>query len=196
MNFLAHIQLSGSIEEVILGNFIADQIRGQNYLNYSPLMQQGILLHRFIDSFTDSHSIYRKSKHRLHERFGHYSGVIMDIVYDHYLTRNFHLYETTPLEMYAENFYSLLKKHQQILPSSINKMSSYMIRDNWLVQYSTLEGLEKILYQMDHRTKKRVDMAKAIEEVQKFDQDFNQEFLTFYSELSEACQKKRLEFTL
>jgi acyl carrier protein phosphodiesterase len=92
MNFLAHIYLSGDNDLLKIGNFMADSIRGNQYLQYPDEIKKGILLHRFIDTFTDAHLIYRKSKHRLHEKYGHYSGVIMDIVYDHFLAKNWNHY--------------------------------------------------------------------------------------------------------
>ena len=88
MNFLAHIYLSGNNDLLKIGNFMADSIRGNSYENYPEEIKKGILLHRSIDSFTDMHPVYRKSKHRLHEKYGHYSGVIMDIFYDHFLAKN------------------------------------------------------------------------------------------------------------
>ena len=104
MNFLAHIYLSGDDDQIKIGNFMADSIRGHSYENYPSDIKKGILLHRAIDSFTDMHPIYRKSKHRLHEKYGHYSGVIMDIFYDHFLAKNWIKYSDENLEDYAENF--------------------------------------------------------------------------------------------
>ena len=92
MNFLAHIYVSGDNDLVKIGNFMADSIRGHSYDVYPMEIQKGILLHRSIDSFTDMHPIYRQSKHRLHEKYGHYSGVIMDIFYDHFLAKNWKTY--------------------------------------------------------------------------------------------------------
>ena len=85
MNYLAHVYLSGANDLIKVGNFMADSVKGSQYLNYEKELQHGILLHRHIDSYTDAHPIYRQSKHRLHEKYGHYSGVIMDILYDHFL---------------------------------------------------------------------------------------------------------------
>ena len=83
MNFLAHIYLSGDNDLIKIGNFMADGVRGNDYLDFPEEIQKGIILHRAIDTFTDAHPIFRKSKHRLHEKYGHYSGVIIDILYDH-----------------------------------------------------------------------------------------------------------------
>ena len=192
MNFLAHIYLSGENELLAIGNFMADGIRGHQYLEFHPEVQKGVLLHRTIDSFTDAHPIYRKSKHRLHEKYGHYSGVIMDIVYDHYLAKNWAKYHTTTLSTYAENFYQLLEKHYALLTEKAKTMMPYMIERDWLTSYATLGGLEMILFQMDYRTKHRAHMQEAIVEIQEFYTDFEEEFTAFFKELMVIC-KLRLE---
>ena len=84
MNFLAHLYLSQNNSNILIGNFIADHIRGNNFSHLSKEIQQGIILHREIDTFTDAHKVVRKSKRRLHERYRHYDGVIIDIFFDHY----------------------------------------------------------------------------------------------------------------
>ncbi len=190
MNFLAHIYLSGDNDLLKIGNFMADSIRGNSYLEYPNEIQKGVLLHRFIDSFTDAHPIYRKSKHRLHEKYGHYSGVIMDIVYDHFLAKNWSNYCNEKLEDYAENFYKLLQENYDILTEKTKGMMPYMMARNWLVSYATLAGLEMILFQMDHRTKNRVNMQEAIVEVQEFYAEFEEEFRLFFEELCKTCEDK------
>ena len=193
MNFLAHIYLSGNNDLLKIGNFIADGIRGNHYLDYPEELRKGILLHRSIDTFTDAHPIYRQSKHRLHEKYGHYSGVIMDIVYDHYLAKNWMNYSNEKLEIYAHTFYKLLQDNYEILPEKIQKMMPYMIARNWLVSYASLEGLEMILFQMDYRTKHRVNMQEAIVEVKLFYKEFENEFTLFFEELQQHCVKKLAE---
>ncbi|MBC7525620.1 MAG: DUF479 domain-containing protein [Flavobacterium sp.] len=193
MNFLAHIYLSGNNDMMKIGNFMADGIRGTDYLNFPNEVKKGILLHRYIDTFTDAHPIYRKSKHRLHEKYGHYSGVIMDIVYDHFLAKNWSNYSDEKLEDYAHEFYKLLQNNYEILTEKTQKMLPYLIERNWLVSYATLQGLEMILFQMDYRTKHRANMQKAIVEVQEFYAEFEVEFRLFFEELRLHCKEKILE---
>lgn len=193
MNFLAHIYLSGEDDFVKIGNFMADSIRGSRYLDYSPEIQKGVLLHRHIDSFTDAHSIYRRSKHRLHEKYGHYSGVIMDIAYDHFLAKNWSKYSNEKLEDYAADFYQLMQDNYEILTERTKGMLPYMIGRNWLVSYASLEGLEMILFQMDHRTKNRVHMQEAVIEIKAFYSEFEAEFFQFFEELKLSCQQKLKE---
>ena len=190
MNFLAHIYLSGEDDFVKIGNFMADSIRGSQYLDYPNSLQKGILLHRHIDSFTDAHPIYRKSKHRLHEKYGHYSGVIMDIAYDHFLAKNWSKYSNEKLEDYAANFYQLMQDNYEILTERTKGMLPYMIGRNWLVSYATIAGLEMILFQMDYRTKHRAHMQEAIVEIQDFYTEFESEFFQFFDELILSCQQK------
>ncbi len=190
MNFLAHIYLSGTDDGVKIGNFMADSIRGRQYESYPTQLRKGIILHRAIDSFTDNHPIYRQSKHRLHEKYGHYSGVIMDIVYDHFLAKNWATYSNELLEDYAQNFYVLLQERFDELTEKTQKILPYMIGRNWLVSYATLEGLEMILFQMDHRTKNRVAMQEAIVEVKTYYTEFEEEFTLFFAELQQFCAEQ------
>jgi len=172
---------------------MADSIRGNSYLEYPEEIKKGILLHRYIDTFTDAHPIYRKSKHRLHEKYGHYSGVIMDIVYDHYLAKNWMIYSNENLEDYAENFYKLLQDNYEILTEKTKGMLPYMIARNWLVSYASLEGLEMILFQMDYRTKHRANMQEAMVELAQFHNEFEEEFRLFFEELEQHCKEKLAE---
>ncbi|HQV35632.1 MAG TPA: acyl carrier protein phosphodiesterase [Flavobacterium sp.] len=190
MNFLAHIYLSGDDDLVKIGNFMADSIRGQSYNDYSPYIKKGILLHRAIDTFTDAHPIFRKSKHRLHEKYGHYSGVIIDIFYDHFLAKNWKKYSAISLEETASAFYENLQINYDLLTEPIKKMMPYMIARNWLVSYATIEGLTMILFQMDHRTKNRVAMHESIVELKEFYSEFEEEFTQFFEEIRLHCKEK------
>ena len=183
MNFLAHIYLSGNNELLKIGNFMADGIRGKDYMFFPEEVKRGILLHRKIDSFTDAHLIYRKSKHRLHEKYGHYSGVIMDIIYDHFLAKNWEKYSNESLANYAGEFYKLLDKNEDLLTERTKNLLPYMKQNNWLLSYQSIEGIEKILFQMNHRTKNRSNMQKAIVELKLFYNETEEEFTQFFNEL-------------
>ena len=193
MNYLAHIYLSGDNDFLKIGNFMADSIRGNQYLNYPEEIKKGILLHRFIDTFTDAHPVYRKSKHRLHQKYGHYSGVIMDIVYDHYLAKNWLQYSDIDLEEYADNFYKLLQDNYEVLTDRVKGMLPYMMNGNWLVSYATLAGLEVILFQMDYRTQNRAHMQEAMVELAEFYTEFEDEFRLFFEDLEQHCKLKLAE---
>ncbi|WP_395047122.1 ACP phosphodiesterase [Flavobacterium sp.] len=194
MNYLAHIFLSGNNDFIKIGNFMADGIRGNDYLKFPEEVKNGIILHRHIDTFTDAHPIYRKSKHRLHEKYGHYAGVIMDILYDHFLAKNWSNYSDEKLEDYVANFYKSLEDNYDILTEKIQNLIPYMTERNWLASYATISGIEMILFQMDYRTKHRANMQEAVVELQEFYLEFEEEFTLFFEELRAFClqQMKKL----
>jgi acyl carrier protein phosphodiesterase len=183
MNFLAHIYLSGDDDYLKIGNFIADSIRGNKYLNFPKEIQKGIILHRHIDTFTDSHNTVKLSKQRLYKKYGHYASVIVDILYDHFLAKNWRNYSDVPLEDYVQNFYTLLKDNFDVLPIPVKKIYPYMVKDNWLLSYASIEGITKVLEGMNRRTKNRSKMNLAVQELKDFYFDFEEDFTSFFNEL-------------
>ncbi|NAY90866.1 DUF479 domain-containing protein [Muricauda sp. JGD-17] len=193
MNFLAHIYLSFDDPQITLGNFFADHIRGNRYKHLPEKIQKGILLHREIDTFTDSHPIAKKSSKRLHKNYSHYSRVIVDIFYDHFLAKNWKDYSQVPLHQFVEDFYALLEKNYEILPLPTKRMMPYMIADNWLLNYANLEGISRVLNGMNRRTKNRVQMNFAIIDLEEHYIEFEMEFVAFFSELINFSRQKLLE---
>ncbi len=195
MNYLAHIYLSGSDELLKIGNFMGDAVHGNKYLTLDSTLQKGILLHRAIDTFTDANSIFRQSKHRLHEKYGHYSGIITDIFYDFFLCKNWDKFSNIPLDRYINNFYNSLKIHYQLLNEKTQNIVPYMISQNWLATYSNKEGIELTLKRMDYRMKNQSNMQKSIAELSLFEQEFESEFLAFFEELISFVEDwKRMNF--
>ena len=193
MNFLAHIYLSNEQQEITIGNFIADGIKGTKYTQFTKGIQQGILLHRAIDSYTDTHPIVRKSKKRLHKKYGHYSGVIVDILYDHFLAKNWKQYHSIPLHKYIENFYNFINSNFDSLTPRIQKMMPYMIEQNWLLSYASIEGIGKILDRMNQRTNYQSKMNLAVLELTTYYNEFEEEFTLFFKDLKEYSKNKIIE---
>lgn len=193
MNFLAHLYLSGDDDFIKIGNFMADGIRGKEYLNYPEKVQKGILLHRAIDTYTDNHAIFRQGKHRLHEKYHHYSGVLMDMYYDHFLAKNWLNYHHLPLENYADSFYELLKSNEKMLSPRTLKMLPSMSKYNWLVQYASLDGLKNILTQMDYRTKNQSGMQNGLDDLLNDYENYQNEFTLFFEEMQLHCENWLIE---
>ncbi|MEB8328983.1 acyl carrier protein phosphodiesterase [Flavobacteriaceae bacterium KMM 6897] len=190
MNFLAHIYLSFGNEDITIGNFIADSIRGNRHKHLPINVQKGIMLHRAIDTFTDSHPTVRMSTKRLHENYSHYSGVIVDIFYDHFLAKNWERYSDTPLDVFVERFYDLLEENYDILPDGVKHMMPYMISDNWIYNYSNLDGISRVLSGMNRRTKNKSKMNFAILDLETHYIDFEKEFFVFFDELITYSKQK------
>jgi acyl carrier protein phosphodiesterase len=183
MNFLAHIYLSGDSDLIKIGNFMADGVRGNKHLELHSEIQKGIILHRFIDVFTDAHPVFRQSTKRLHSNYHHFSGVIVDVFYDHFLSKNWNLYSDEKLEDYVANFYKSLDANHNLLTEKTLLMKPYMIQQNWLLSYQTIEGIEKILSQMDNRIKRESNIRLSVQELRLFYKEFEADFRIFFEDL-------------
>ena len=183
MNFLAHIYLSGDNDLMKIGNFMADGIRGKNFDTFPMAIQKGIILHRAIDTFTDAHPVFRQSTKRLHANYHHYSGIIVDIFYDHFLAKNWENYSNESLENYTERFYQSLRDNHNFLTEKTQKMVPYLIDQNWLLSYQTIEGIEDVLIRMDNRMKRDSNMRFSVAELRTFYVEFENEFTTFFDEI-------------
>jgi len=184
LNFLAHIYLSGNNDNLIIGNFIADFVRGNKYKHLPQEIQHGIFLHRQIDTFTDNHKIVRTSKRRLHERYGHYDGIIIDILYDHFLAKNWNHYTSISLEEKEQSFLTLMQQHINILPEKVIAILPYMKTQKWLTAYANLKGIEKALIGMNKRTKNKSQMHLAIEDLKIHYKELETDFTNFFKDLS------------
>lgn len=190
MNFLAHIYLSGDNDLMKIGNFMADGIHGKNFDSFPMEIQKGIILHRAIDTFTDAHPVFRQSTKRLHANYHHYSGIIVDIFYDHFLAKNWSKYSDESLEYYTERFYQSLRDNYELLTEKTQKIIPYLIAQNWLLSYQTIEGIEVILEKMDNRMKRDSNMRFSVAELSTFYSEFEQEFTDFFEELRTHSKEK------
>ena len=182
MNYLAHIYLSDNQPELQIGNFIADSVKGRNHANYPETIQKGILIHRKIDSFTDSHQIIKDCKRKFGD-YGHYAGVITDIIFDHFLAKNWSTYHKVPLTQFTDDFYMLLQENMNILPTRVQQFYPIMKKHNWLLKYQTVAGISDILFQMNMRTRNISKMNYSVIELRNNYDYLEAQFTLFFKEL-------------
>jgi acyl carrier protein phosphodiesterase len=181
VNFLAHLHLSGSNEKILVGNFIADFVKGKLALAaFDPGIVLGIELHRAIDTFTDTHSIVKESKARLSPKYRHYSGVVVDMFYDHFLAKSWDKYHLMPLPDFSQVAYKTLNQHHAILPADAQRMLPFMTTHNWLVGYGTEQGLHRALSGMAKRTPFESKMEEAVADLKLSYYLFEVEFAEFF----------------
>lgn len=189
MNFLAHLYLSGDNEDLMLGNFIADMVKGRQIDNFNQGIVEGIILHRKIDAFTDAHLVTEKSKMRLRNKYRLYSGVIVDMYYDHFLARNWIEYSTHSLDDFVKHSYNLLLRNYFILPARARFMLPFMVSSNWLASYAQMDRLQNIFEGMARRTPFESGMENAVYDLIAYYKDFETEFHTFFPELIMFVEK-------
>jgi len=192
LNFLAHTYLSGSNEEIIVGNFMGDYVKGRNYLLFPEEVKKGILIHRDIDSFTDMHLITRRNKQRVAARYHKYAGIIIDIFYDHFLASLWDQYSDLPLQDFVSRTYDLLKRNYKVLPEAIKRWFPTFLENNWMMTYRTVDGIELVLERMSANTSLpnhagyAVDVLK--EQYSVFEEDFREFFPLIVAFLEEKYQ--------
>lgn len=195
MNYLAHIYLSGADNALIFGNFIADAVRGKAYKNYSLNVQKGIMLHRSIDTFTDQHPIFRKHTKLFFDEHRHYSRVILDVLYDHLLARNWKRYHPQNLQDFSQDFYAMADDFPESMPQKMLLFFEKMKAQNWLYEYSEIKGIERILMHMSKRTSFPSDFPAAVPLFLAHINEMEKDFFEFFEalELHASLTRVRLE---
>jgi acyl carrier protein phosphodiesterase len=141
------------------------------------------MLHRHIDSFTDTNIIVKRSKARIMEKYHKYAGIIIDIFYDHFLVTSWPVYSPLPLEDFVLNVHGVLGRYTNLLPEGVRLFLPSFIKNNWIQKYSTIEGIEDILHRMSARTTLPEETDFAIRVLRDDYHKFDSEFSAFFPAL-------------
>jgi acyl carrier protein phosphodiesterase len=145
MNYLAHLFLAGPEHGLMVGGFIADLVKGKAINQYSNEIQEGIKLHRAIDQFTDTHPIVEQVKIQLRPQYRKYSGVVADVLADHYLAINWNKYSNVLLSDFSTDVYAVLHQYKHQMPEKAHYLLHYMSLQDWLTNYQYAEGIKRAL---------------------------------------------------
>jgi acyl carrier protein phosphodiesterase len=190
MNYLAHIFLSGNDENHVIGNFIGDYVKGKQYKEFPEKIRKGILMHRYIDSYTDSHTIVHQSKRYFAKGYHKYSGIIIDILYDHFLTKNWDLFCPVSLPEFKENVHEILKKYYNILPERVQFFVPSFIKNDWIEVYRSIDGIASVLERMSIRTTLPNKTEYAIEVLRKYYIQLDSEFKIYFPDIIKYIVRK------
>lgn len=188
MNFLAHQYLSFQNPEIQIGNLYGEIVRGKDFENFPGNIRKGILLHRSIDTFTDAHEIVKKSSQKFHENYGKYSPIIVDVIYDYFLIKNWETYSDQDFEAFVSDCYALFQSELENFPEELQFIVNHLIKYDWFHNYQTLEGVESTLKGISQRSKFENNIYKAVREVQLNEEELNEEFNLFFPELINHCK--------
>ncbi len=197
MNYLAHAYLSGGSEGVMIGNFIGDSVKGKQYLNYPPQVQEGILIHRQIDSFTDRHPLVKQCSSRFRTPYGRYAGIVTDVVFDHFLAKYWESWSVNPFSEFVKHVHSVLLSSFAQLPFEVKGFLPFFIAHRRLESYAKADGIRETLRAMGRRTSmpERSEMAVQILQDEFF--LIKAEFDEFFPELIDFVQQRfRIEIKM
>lgn len=190
MNFLAHQFLSFEIKPIMVGNFIADTVKGKGLADYDKAIQKGIVLHRFIDTYTDSHEITLQSRERLYAYFGKYAGVVQDVFYDHFLAKNWTSYHQNDLKAYTRFIYATLADYQSVFNDQASRTFHYMQLQDWLGNYATEEGINRALTGLSRRASFPSNMEESLPALAEQGSSISDDFKAFFPDLISATEEK------
>ena len=185
MNFLGHIFLTPDDDELLLGNFIADSVKGNPDNHFPERIADGIRLHRAIDDFTDKHPLVKQGAERFRETQGRYASVVIDVVYDHVLASNWQQFHAEDLNGFTASVYQRLEALSHHFPPQVERYFPYMKQQNWLYNYQFEWGFRKSLEGLDRRSSNPTEMHKAVQVFKQHDDLFLNEFERFIADAAE-----------
>lgn len=183
MNYLAHLFLADDTPESLIGNLLGDFVKGSAKNQYSHFIQEGIELHRKVDSYTDSHQIVRNTKQIVSLPRRRYAGILIDMFYDHFLATHWQDYNQTTLKSFTQRVYAILLQHQTILPDKLRKILPLIVGQDLLGSYQEIDGIEQALKRIAPRLRNGEIFASGIEELQAHYKEFDISFQVFFPDL-------------
>lgn len=191
MNYLAHLQLAPDDASARVGNLLGDFIKPAHAGHLPPSLQQGMALHRQIDSYTDSHPLVLQSKTRIAAERRRYAGILVDIFYDHFLARHWDTFASLPLAAFTRRSYAELQQHRQWLPPRLLDMLPRMQAEDWLGSYAETEGIAAVLRGFSrHRIRRDNPVANGIDDLLQQYSALEADFLAFYPQLQQAVAQR------
>lgn len=190
MNHLAHCFLSHDDEDVLLGNFMGDFVKGRDWQKYPEAVQKGVLLHRTIDSYTDNHPATDLSVKRIRPFAGRYAPPFVDILYDHLLAIHWGEYSEESFDDFVSKTYATLQRRVLDMPEILQERLPRMLAGRFLNGYTQREGLEWVLRKFSERLPNNFDAGALstyfFANIDAFSEDFSAFFPDLLAKVNEA----------
>ena len=175
--------LADGCEESLVGSLMGDFVKGDGYDDYSTGIRQAILLHRWVDAYSNAHPVYRRSKRRIHSSYRHTKGILVDLFYDHFLARNWDQYAAEPLSAFTSRVYQALEVHWDILPHRLQSILPRMAADDWLLAYRDIANIGHALAGLSRRLSRENELHRGLDELQANYEDLEGDFRAFFPEI-------------
>lgn len=143
MNYLGHLFFSKNDKQLMLANLFGDFVKGKDLSGYSAKVREGIVLHRAIDNYIDTHPAVLELLHELYAQLPKVAGIAVDLYFDHLLAKNWNRYHPQPLEEFLDQFYESIDVTHDDYSPSFRNMIGHLVRVNWISYYPTTDGLDK-----------------------------------------------------
>lgn len=190
MNYLAHLYLAGPHDADRLGAILGDFVKGPLPGTLPEPLAHGVALHRHVDVFADAHPAFLRSRQRVSAERRRYSGVMVDMFYDHFLARHWQRFHPQALTEFSAGVYALLRRQPQ-LPPRLSAMLPNMEQDDWLAAYAEVDVIGHALNRMASRLRQANRFGGAVEELESDYAGFEADFLAFMPDVLQSVEPLR-----
>lgn len=193
MNYLAHIYLARHSDDAMLGALLGDFVKPHSGSRFSDEMEEEILTHRKVDSFTDSHPLVLHAKQLFAGPSRRYAGILLDVFYDHLLATHWERYSDVPLADFIARFYDALERRADVLPSNLAWAAPRMIEQDWLGSYADYAGVEIAIRRISTRLSKNGHLLRdGLADLEIHHEEIAAGFHRFFPELIAFVESRRL----
>ena len=187
MNHLAHAFLADNTAASVIGNLSGDFVRGPLDSQFQPDIAEGIRLHRKVDSFTDAHTMTRRSRKRFVGAQRRVAGVVVDVYYDHFLTEHWALFSDETFPAFCQRIYATLRIHQSLAPVHFKNFIPRFIEHDLLASCSTIDGVREVISRLARRWERKPELRglllRAGDDAYRHHESMQDDFLAFFPEL-------------
>ena len=190
MNLLAHAYLSTPNASVLLGNMLGDDVKGMQIKLYPPGLRVGIQLHRYIDSFTDAHPLISEIKEIFQPAVGLYSGAIVDISMDYFLSNDSNIFTPKQWQGFARWAYKALETQQSWHIGGFKQYFPYLVSENWFTRYADEAFIEQSMRNLLRRVGKSAAYPTVKKQFEREQGQLAATYQAFFPLLRQHCQEK------
>ncbi|MBW3696223.1 DUF479 domain-containing protein [Vibrio sp. T187] len=152
MNYLAHLHIAEHCSSSLAGNLLGDFVKGDPSKQFNSEFATGIKLHRFVDSYTDSHPIAKESKQLFPTSTRRFAPIALDVFWDHYLAKNWSRYHDKGLGDFCGSAHQTIDQElKEDWPERFKLVHRSMWEHNWLESYKNVSSIELVLERMAKR---------------------------------------------
>ena len=183
MNHLAHFKLASAHPKLLVGNLLADHVKGRLSGRLDQGVETGIRLHRAIDAYTDSHPLVLASHARFDAPYRRYGGIITDIIYDHFLARHWSAYDQRTLHDFCRGALKEVMSYSEFLTTPARERAMRMQSTRSMEHYGSTTFIEHSFIYLSEKLKYENPLASSISQFEKHQSSLESDFMAFFPAL-------------
>ncbi len=194
MNYLAHLHLAFRAKSSLLGNMMADYVKGAPSSDYSQAVIEGIRMHRRIDVLTDTHPLVKQARLLFPDEYRRVSPITLDVFWDHFLSLNWSTFEPNiPLAKFVTNVRNIIEPDLWQTPEKFQELNEYLWPQSWLIRYADKAYIAQTLKGMARRRPRLSALAGSYIVLETHYDELSKIFWQFYPQLLERAQHHQLD---